>query len=237
MPSPSWPLELLPQHWTEPSWRRAQVNLAPAEDRGNTGQSGDCLARYLLTVCRHRAARRSSVPSTTPCDQTGVRTSGSPHLRSQSHCPNPARSSEPAPRSSLRALGKPPKGVDPQQLTDPPARIAHVCQEPALTDVASVRPDTGTGVARLVVEPSPSLPPLFKPQHHTAPLTARAQLCQPPPATSAMFARPGTGVAMSRSVSVPSPRRPKTFEPQHDTVLSTRTAHECHPPLAIMSAS
>jgi hypothetical protein len=47
---------------------------------------------------------------------------------------------------------------------------------PPVIDVTPESPDTGAGVARSTVVPSPSCPTWFSPQHHAAPDEVIAQL-------------------------------------------------------------
>ena len=49
-----------------------------------------------------------------------------------------------------------PRSLDPQQRSPPEPDHADVCDAPALTPMASVIPDTATGVSAADVVPSPS---------------------------------------------------------------------------------
>jgi hypothetical protein len=66
--------------------------------------------------------------------------------------------------------------LHPQQLTLPSGRRTQVYMKPAATAVASVIPDTDTGVWLADVVPSPSWPPALSPQQTTPPPERRAQL-------------------------------------------------------------
>jgi hypothetical protein len=69
-----------------------------------------------------------------------------------------------------------------------------------------LKPDTGTGVLRSVLVPSPNWPVTFKPQHCTAPLLKRAQVWELPAAMAATpELRPNTATGVLRLTEVVSP--------------------------------
>ena len=117
--------------------------------------------------------------------------------------------------------------LQPQHFAAPPAATAHVwllAAEIARAPLPS--PDTGVGVDRFVVVPSPSWPAKLLPQHRTAPPDVRAHAWACPVATaSTPLDSPLTGTGVSRVVVVPSPSWPELFWPQHMTPPPDVTAH------------
>jgi hypothetical protein len=104
--------------------------------------------------------------------------------------------------------------------------MAHVWSPPAeIATAPEDRPDTLTGVALLVVDPSPSWPMLLPPQHVTPPLVVMAHVWSPP-AEIAMTPedRPDTLTGVALLVVDPSPSWPMLLPPQHFT-----------PPLVVMA--
>src|SRR5438067_2271985 len=93
------------------------------------------------------------------------------------------------------------------------------------------RPETDTGLCRLVVVPSPSWPEVFAPQHFTVPPVTTAQVCADPAEITVTFANPDTAAGLVLDVLVPVPSCPELFRPQHFTVPDGgSTAHECASP-------
>jgi len=92
--------------------------------------------------------------------------------------------------------------------------------------VASVMPDTLTGVVRVVVVPSPSRPEPFEPQHIRLPSVSRAQEWILPTAMLVAVVMPETSTGAVRAMVVPSPSWPLPFLPQHFTFPFDNRAHE-----------
>jgi len=120
----------------------------------------------------------------------------------------------------------------PQHRTSPATSAAHECDSPAETNATpDDKPDTVTGVNRLVVVPSPNWPQLFLPQHRTSPATNTAHECEVPAETDATpDDKPDTPMGVDRFVVVPSPNWPAPLLPQHRTAPDPNTAHECDHP-------
>src|SRR5205823_835279 len=83
---------------------------------------------------------------------------------------------------------------------------------------------TCTGLARLIVVPSPSWPAQLPPQPQMVPSLFSARVCQPPAAMAVTPVRPVTCTGVVRLVVVPSPSWPWSFAPQAHTVPSLFTA-------------
>jgi hypothetical protein len=73
---------------------------------------------------------------------------------------------------------------------------------------AVVRLEVCTGLARSVVDPSPSWPKLLRPHAHTVPSDLTASEWNAPPATRLALVSPETWTAVVRSRVVPSPNCP-----------------------------
>ena len=74
-----------------------------------------------------------------------------------------------------------PRELSPQHFTEFVDVTAHECASPPVTlAIPEVRPDTETGVLRVVVVPSPSRPEPLDPQHLTAPDSRTAQVWKLP---------------------------------------------------------
>src|SRR5438552_10668582 len=72
-----------------------------------------------------------------------------------------------------------PQPLSPQHLTPPALVSAQLCKPEELMAMAVMplsSPTTSTGVARLIVVPSPSWPQAFQPQHLTPPPLVSAQV-------------------------------------------------------------
>ena len=69
-----------------------------------------------------------------------------------------------------------PLDARPQHLAVPSLSLAQVKSEPAASSETPERPDTDTGLVRIVVVPSPKVPFELDPQHFTLPPLIKAQL-------------------------------------------------------------
>lgn len=194
VPVPSWPFALLPQQRTLPDVRSAQVWLPPAEI---DTMPVSAVPAALSTVTG--AFRWVAVPS--PRRELVLRPQHrAVPLESRAHvCDVPALTCVAvvipltAVEAKLSEVVVPvpswPLALLPQQRTPPEVSTAQVWVPPAETDTTPVSGvpaalSTFAGVARCVVEPSPSRPLAFEPQHMAVPSVSRAQVCTVPAVTT-----------------------------------------------------
>src|SRR5580704_15163995 len=110
---------------------------------------------------------------------------------------------------------------------------------PAVTLTPLVRPVTGTGSGRLLIDPLPSWPLLFCPQQRTWPLSRTAQVCWAPDAIATGSITMGTSVGCVMGCIV-DPEEPLALLPSCPWLLSPQQwtapaviAQVCDRPVAI----
>jgi hypothetical protein len=95
----------------------------------------------------------------------------------------------------------------PQHLTAPPVTRAQVWYSPAASETTFVNPSTSTGVAWVLVVPSPSCPSSLAPQQRTDPPDLSTHACVPPTDMPVASVIPETSTGTTDEFIEPSPSR------------------------------
>ena len=198
---------------------------------GSTGSGISAIQLNQLTGGTQSAMSRSHPPPLSPRHTVPV-----PAIASAGHCAlDPlhvsATSHAPAAARQTAVTGRKRQALSQQ---GPPSQSSPVSTTllPQLAPAIPDKPDTTTGVVRVVVVPSPSWPSLLLPQHLAVPSISDAHEKKYPAAIPATPVRPVTATGVERLIVVPSPSCPDLLVPHARIVPSRRSASECWLPAA-----
>ena len=170
-PTPQLP-SVVRAHVCEPPGATCTV-LVPSAVILDSAATGPRWCRLPASRTRYHPSTIASRPSLAQLwsKPSAKLVTGSPRPRTRVGCRLPMV--VPSPRT--------PYSLVPQHHTDPSRFSAQLCCLRTARSVVSVpSPVTCTESIRLIVVPSPSVPPSLAPQHHTVPSSLRAQVKFPP---------------------------------------------------------